>query len=76
MLGRGHAWLDTGTADALLEASEFVRTIEHRQGLKIACVEEVAFRMGFIDAAALRALVEPIRNSAYGKYLQRTADGR
>lgn len=76
MLGRGFAWLDTGTADALLEASEFVRTIEHRQGLKIACVEEVAFRMGFIDAAALRALVEPIRNSAYGKYLQRTADGR
>lgn len=76
VLGRGYAWLDTGTADALLEASEFVRTIEHRQGLKIACVEEVAFRMGFIDAAALRALVEPIRNSAYGKYLQRTADGR
>ena len=76
MLGRGFAWLDTGTADALLEASEFVRTIEHRQGLKIACVEEVAFRMGFIDAAQLRALVEPIRNTSYGRYLQRTAEGR
>jgi glucose-1-phosphate thymidylyltransferase len=73
-LGRGYAWLDTGTADALLQASEFVRTIEHRQGLKISCVEEVAYRMGFIDRQQLAALVEPIARTAYGQYLKRIAE--
>jgi glucose-1-phosphate thymidylyltransferase len=68
-LGRGFAWLDTGTFDSLLEAGEFVRTVEQRQGLKIACVEEVAWRMGFLDAAALRRLAEPMKNSAYARYL-------
>jgi glucose-1-phosphate thymidylyltransferase len=74
-LGRGFAWLDTGTADALLQASEFVRTIEMRQGLKIACVEEVAFRMGFIDREQLRALAKPIEKTAYGSYLVRISEG-
>jgi len=73
-LARGFAWLDTGTPDALLEASEFVRTIERRQGLKIACLEEVAYRMSFIDAAQLRALAAPIANSSYGRYLLRVAE--
>jgi glucose-1-phosphate thymidylyltransferase len=75
-LGRGYAWLDTGTADALLEASEFVRTIEHRQGLKIACIEEVAYHMGYIDRDGLMALIEPIGKTAYGQYLRRLADAR
>jgi glucose-1-phosphate thymidylyltransferase len=70
-LSRGFAWLDTGTQDSLLEASEFVRTIEARQGLKIACVEEIAFRMGFIDRAAFERLVEPLKKSSYGAYLLR-----
>jgi glucose-1-phosphate thymidylyltransferase len=68
-LGRGFAWLDTGTFDSLLEAGDFVRTVENRQGLKIACIEEVAWRMGFIDDAALLGLAEPMRNSAYASYL-------
>jgi glucose-1-phosphate thymidylyltransferase len=68
-LGRGFAWLDTGTFDSLLEAGEFVRTVEQRQGLKIACVEEVAWRMGFLDGDALRRLAEPMKNSAYARYL-------
>ncbi len=73
-LGRGTAWLDTGTPDALLQASQFVQTVEARQGLKIAAPEEVAFRMGFIDAAQLRALADALGRSAYGAYLQRVVD--
>jgi glucose-1-phosphate thymidylyltransferase len=69
LMGRGMAWLDTGTHDALHEASSFVETLEKRQGLKIACPEEIAWRMRFIDDAQLRALGEPMRNNAYGRYL-------
>ncbi len=70
-LGRGMAWLDTGTHEALLEAAHFIATLEHRQGLKVACPEEVAFRMGFIDARQLEALARPLAKSAYGEYLLR-----
>ena len=69
VLGRGFAWLDTGTHDSLLEAGTFVETIEKRQGLKVACVEEVAYRMGYIDAGRLAALAEPMRKNGYGQYL-------
>ncbi|NKE45785.1 glucose-1-phosphate thymidylyltransferase RfbA [Roseomonas frigidaquae] len=69
-LGRGYAWLDTGTHDSLLEAGEFVRAIEKRTGQKVAAPEEVAWRMGFIDGDALRALAAPLRNSGYGAYLE------
>jgi glucose-1-phosphate thymidylyltransferase len=73
-LGRGYAWLDTGTHDSLVEATEFVRTIQNRQGVGIASVEEVAYRMGFIDAAKLRALAEPLMKNGYGAYLMRVAE--
>ncbi|MBA2587868.1 MAG: glucose-1-phosphate thymidylyltransferase RfbA [Alphaproteobacteria bacterium] len=72
-LGRGIAWLDTGTHESLLQASEFVAVIETRQGFKIACPEEIAFRQGYIDAAALAALATPLGKSAYGQYLLRIA---
>ncbi|MBC7768802.1 MAG: glucose-1-phosphate thymidylyltransferase RfbA [Phycisphaerales bacterium] len=68
-MGRGYAWLDTGTPDSLLEAAEYVRTLERRQGLKIACPEEVAFHMGFIDRERLLRLGERLAKSAYGEYL-------
>jgi glucose-1-phosphate thymidylyltransferase len=64
------AWLDTGTHDALLEAAQFIQTIERRQGLKIACPEEIAYRMGFIQADELAALAEPLEKSGYGEYLR------
>ena len=69
VMGRGFAWLDTGTHTSLLEASHFIETIEHRQGLKIACLEEIAFRMGYIAAAALEALAAPLAKNGYGQYL-------
>ncbi|HYB09188.1 MAG TPA: glucose-1-phosphate thymidylyltransferase RfbA [Alphaproteobacteria bacterium] len=73
-LGRGCAWLDTGTHEALIQASEFVRTVEVRQGLKIGCVEEVAFRMGYIDRKRLLALGRQMSSNDYGTYLQRVAE--
>jgi glucose-1-phosphate thymidylyltransferase len=72
-LGRGYAWFDTGTHDSLIEASEFVRTLEKRTGQKIGCVEEVAFRQGFIDTGALLRLADSYRKSEYGAYLDRLA---
>ncbi|HWI26266.1 MAG TPA: glucose-1-phosphate thymidylyltransferase RfbA [Stellaceae bacterium] len=75
-LGRGYAWLDTGTHESLLEASEFVRTLEKRTGQKIGCVEEVAFRMGFIEAEQLRALAQLYSKSDYGRYLERLLEER
>ncbi|OGA04723.1 MAG: glucose-1-phosphate thymidylyltransferase [Betaproteobacteria bacterium RIFCSPLOWO2_02_FULL_64_12] len=69
LLGRGHAWLDTGTYDSLLEASSFIQTLERRQGLKICCPEEIAYRMGYIDARQLERLAAPLANSGYGAYL-------
>ena len=68
-LGRGYCWFDTGTHDSLLEAAEFVRTIEHRQGIQIACPEEIAYNAGWIDAGQLARLAEPLRKNAYGRYL-------
>ena len=74
LLGRGIAWLDTGTHDSLLEASNFIHTLEHRQGLKVACPEEIAYRLGYIDADALKALAAKIAKSTYGKYLLRVLE--
>jgi glucose-1-phosphate thymidylyltransferase len=75
-MGRGMAWLDTGTHENLLEASHFIATIERRQGLKIACPEEIAYRMGFIDARQLEALAKPLEKSGYGEYLLRVLSDR
>jgi glucose-1-phosphate thymidylyltransferase len=69
LMGRGMAWLDTGTPDSLHEAASYIRTLEHRQGLKVGCPEEVAWRMGWIDASSLEALAAPLRKSGYGSYL-------
>ena len=69
IMGRGYAWLDTGTHDSLLEAGQFISTIEKRQGLKVACPEEIAFRAGWIDARQLQALAEPMLKNSYGQYL-------
>lgn len=73
ILGRGYAWLDTGTHDSLLQAANFIQTVEKRQGLKIACVEEVAYRMGYIDAEQLVRLSIPLEKSGYGQYLRQLA---
>jgi glucose-1-phosphate thymidylyltransferase len=70
VMGRGYAWLDTGTPDSLLEAAEFVRTLEKRQGFKIACPEEIAYRQGFIDACGLEKLADTLGKSTYGAYLR------
>ena len=69
IMGRGFAWLDTGTHDSLLEASQFIATLEKRQGLKVACPEEIAYRSGWIDAAQLEALAQPMLKNGYGQYL-------
>jgi len=76
ILGRGYAWLDTGTHEALLEASSFIATVESRQALKVACPEEIAFRLGFIDAATVRRLAAPLANTGYGRYLLRIVEDR
>jgi glucose-1-phosphate thymidylyltransferase len=73
IMGRGMAWLDTGTCDSLLQAANFIATIEQRQGLKASCIEEIAYKRGFIDRKKLLSLAEPIKKSQYGKYLIRVA---
>ena len=75
VLDRGTAWLDTGTFTSLMQAGQYVQVIEERQGRRIGCIEEVAFRRGFIDAERLRAIAEPLRKSGYGEYLLKVADG-
>jgi len=76
VMGRGHAWLDTGTHESLLEAGLFIQTIEKRQGLKIACPEEIAWRAGWIDAAQLRVLADPLAKNGYGQYLLKLLEER
>lgn len=74
LLGRGFAWLDTGTHDSMAEATDFIKTIEDRQGLKIACIEEIAYKMGFINSEQLRKLATPLLKSGYGEYLLRAME--
>ena len=69
LMGRGYAWLDTGTHESLLEASMFIQTIENRQGLKVACLEEIAYEMGYIDKEKLLELAQPLKKNQYGQYL-------
>ncbi|SDA35495.1 glucose-1-phosphate thymidylyltransferase RfbA [Sphingomonas sp. NFR15] len=76
LMGRGYAWLDTGTHNSLIDAAQFVRITEERQGLKICCPEEVAWRMGFIDDSALERIAAPLRKSGYGEYLMSLLDGK
>jgi glucose-1-phosphate thymidylyltransferase len=74
LMGRGYAWLDTGTHESLLEASNFIQTIENRQGLKVACIEEIAYEMGYIDKKQLIELAQPLKKNQYGQYLLRRAE--
>ena len=75
MMGRGYAWLDTGTHQSLIEASNFIATIEERQGLKVSCPEEIAYRKGFIDAEQVKVLAQPLKKNAYGQYLLKMIEG-
>ena len=75
LLGRGFAWLDTGTHDSLIEAGQFVQTIEHRQGLKVACLEEIAFHQGWISKDQLLKQAEALEKTSYGEYLYKVAGG-
>ena len=75
LLGRGFAWLDTGTHDSLLEASQFVQTVEHRQGLKVACLEEIAYRSGWICVKRLQVQADALQKTGYGQYLRRVIEG-
>jgi len=74
LMGRGYAWLDTGTHESMLEASNFIQTIEHRQGLKVACLEEIAYEMGYITKEKLLELAEPLKKNNYGQYLIKRAN--
>ncbi len=74
MLGRGNAWLDTGTHKSLLQASNYIATLEERQGLKVSCIEEIAFIRGYIDRKQLTELAKPLSKNQYGQYLMRLAD--
>ncbi len=74
LMGRGYAWLDTGTHESFLDASNFIQTIEHRQGLKVACIEEIAYEMGYINKEQLIALAQPLKKNQYGQYLLRRAE--
>jgi len=76
IMGRGYAWLDTGTHESLLQASQFIATLEHRQGLKVACPEEIAYRQGWIDAAQVETLARPLLKNGYGQYLMRVLTER
>jgi len=69
LMGRGYAWLDTGTHESLIDAGQFIQTIETRQGLKVACIEEIAFNKGFINKTQLQKLAEPLLKNQYGQYL-------
>ncbi len=69
LIGRGAAWLDTGTHESLLDAANFIKVVEDRQGLKIACLEEIAYRLGYITAEQVRKIAEPLANNGYGQYL-------
>ena len=75
LLGRGFAWLDTGTHDSLMEAGHFVQTIESRQGLKVACLEEIAYNKGWLSKEELAERIKPLSKTGYGQYLQRLLDG-
>ena len=76
IMGRGMAWLDTGTHESLLQASNYIHTIEERQGLKISCIEEIAFNRGYIDKAQLIKLADPLLKNQYGKYLMKIAEDK